>query len=216
MLFLAVCAIFASIIDVHAFGSDWKEKPTPYFPSAALERDSAGSVVLRVIVNKEGAVDHAVVSKSSGDRALDEAARVGVLKWKMKRNAIKPSDLTSGRAVIIDFREEAALAARFANGVVAGFSDGGRFNPTAAEKWRSAPFPSYPEEARQRHEEGTVQLIVTLAPNGDVQKVDIVKSSGYSILDQAAVRAVQRWKAHPGEAGRRVKFPITFTRRRYY
>src|SRR5947209_16283853 len=85
---LALCAIVASIIDVHAFGSDWKEKPTPYFPPAALERNLEGAVVLRVIVNKEGAVHHAVVSRSSGDRALDEAARLGVFKWKMKPNAI--------------------------------------------------------------------------------------------------------------------------------
>jgi len=212
-----VCAIFTSIIDVHAFGSDWKEKPTPYFPPAALERNSAGSVLLRVVVNKEGTVDHAVVAKTSGDRALDEAARVGVLKWKMKRNAIKPSDLTSGRAVIIDFREEAALAARFANGVVSSFSDrAGSFTPSAIEKWRSAPFPSYPEEARQRHEEGTVLLGVTIAANGDVQRVVVLSSSGHPILDQAAVRAVQRWKAHPGVAGRCVKFPIIFTGRRYY
>src|SRR5947207_15802898 len=105
MLCAVICVILVSAMDVQAFGSDWKEKPRPYFPTAALERNSQGVVVLRVIVNKQGTVDHAVISKSSGDRALDEAAHVGVLKWRMKRNAIKPSDLTSGRAVIIDFRE---------------------------------------------------------------------------------------------------------------
>jgi TonB family protein len=43
-----------------------------------------------------------------------------------------------------------------------------------------------------------VELKVTLAANGDVQGVDVLRSSGHLILDQEAVRAVQRWKAHSG------------------
>src|SRR2546421_335368 len=64
-------AIIASAAPLRAMGSDWKEAPKPYFPPAALKRNSQGAVMLRVVVTKEGTVDHVVVAKSSGDRALD-------------------------------------------------------------------------------------------------------------------------------------------------
>ena len=215
MRFLIIPLAFAIIVSaapLRAMGSDWKEAPKPYFPPAALERNSQGAVMLRVVVTKEGTVDHVVVAKSSGNRALDEAARAGVLKWKMKRGAIKPADLSKGRNVTIDFREEAAVVARFSDGVIAGFGNRQGFNPKGAEMWRSAPFPSYPAEARARYQQGVVRLKVTIAANGDVQRVEILQSSGHHILDETALNAVRLWKAHPGPAGRRVILPIDFTR----
>lgn len=201
------CAVVASPTSLRAAGSDWKEAPKPTFPPAALERDSQGTVMLRVLVTTEGTVDHAIVAKSSGDRALDEAARAGVLKWKMKHGAIKPSDMTQGREVIIDFREEAAIAARYSDGVVASFT-----HANSSDMWRSAPFPYYPVEARRLGEEGKVQLTVHIGGNGDVTKVEVLQSSGYKLLDEAAIQAVQRWKAHPKYAGHTVKLPIDFTK----
>ena len=203
------CAIFVSIAPLKAMGSDWKEAPKPAFPAAALERNSQGAVMLRIVVTTQGAVDHVAVAKSSGDRALDEAARAGVLKWKMKRGAIKPLDMTQGREVIIDFREEAAVAAKYSDGIVASFGDA-----NSAEMWRSAPFPSYPVDARRLGEEGTVRLTVGIGANGDVIKVDVLQTSGYKLLDEAAIQAVRRWKAHPKYAGQTVRLPIEFTMRR--
>jgi TonB family protein len=198
------CVIVTSVVPLRA--SDWKEAPKPTFPLAALERNSQGVVTLRVVVTAGGTVDHVAVAKSSGDRALDEAARAGVLKWKMKHGAIKPSDMTQGRDVIIDFREEAAVAARYSDGTVASFPQG-----DLAELWRSAPFPSYPLEARRLGEEGMVRLVVGIGAMGDVIKVDVSQTSGYKLLDEAAIQAVRRWKAHPRYAGKTVSFPVNFT-----
>src|SRR5437764_1234694 len=97
MRFLLIAFAFTIVANhgsLCAMGSDWKEAPKPAFPAAALERNSQGAVMLRIVVTTQGAVDHVAVAKSSGDRALDEAARAGVLKWKMKRGAIKPLDMT--------------------------------------------------------------------------------------------------------------------------
>jgi len=186
-------------------GSDWVRQSKPSFPTGALERNSEGVVKLRLVITKEGAIDHAVVVKSSGDRDLDEAAQREVLTWKMKRGAIKPVDLIQGREVLIDFREEAAVAARYSDRVVAGFA-----NVNGADKWRSAPFPSYPMEARLRHEQGTVRLKVKIGPKGNVEQVQVLQSSGYKALDDAAINAVQRWKAHPQYTGQTVSLPIQF------
>jgi len=57
--------------------------------------------------------------------------------------------------------------------------------------------PVYPEQARRRGWEGTVQLRVQLDANGIVQGVTILQSSGYSVLDQAAASQISRWRFKP-------------------
>lgn len=204
-MFACVCLIVLVSRTAQSAGSDWASQSKPSFLMAALEKNSEGVVKLRVVVTKEGAVDHAVVVKSSGDRDLDEAARRGVLTWKMKRGAIKPGDLVQGREVLIDFREEAAVAARYPDRVVASFT-----HTSGADKWRSAPFPPYPMEARLRHEEGTVRVKVRIGTNGNVARADVLQSSGHKALDDAAISAVQRWKARPQYAGQTWSVPVQF------
>jgi TonB family protein len=191
--------------------SDWKEQPKPNFPVAALEKNEQGFVRLRVVLKKDGTVDHVGIVQGSNNPVLDEAAQRGVLKWKLKRAAMKPSDFTAGREVVIDFREEAAVAAVYPNGTIANFGRGDAISQTAGKVWRSAPFPAYPTEARQLHETGTVLLKVAIGKNGNVERVQVLQSSGHPILDDAAVRAVRLWKAQPKYAGRTGTFPVRFS-----
>jgi protein TonB len=48
----------------------------------------------------------------------------------------------------------------------------------------------YPAKARAQQLYGELRLVVSLLPNGEVLSVKILKSSGHSLLDQAAVRIV--------------------------
>jgi protein TonB len=57
--------------------------------------------------------------------------------------------------------------------------------------------PEYPEESRAAREQGVVILQVEVTATGEPASLSILKSSGYFRLDQAARRAVQRWKFHP-------------------
>jgi protein TonB len=50
---------------------------------------------------------------------------------------------------------------------------------------------NYPEEARQKSMYGDLRLAVTLLPNGAVDNVEILLSSGQRVLDQAAIRTVR-------------------------
>ena len=59
------------------------------------------------------------------------------------------------------------------------------------------PSPVYPELARRRGQEGTVRLLVQVGADGLVHNLGILHSSGYTLLDEAAVRAVQRWRFKP-------------------
>jgi len=61
--------------------------------------------------------------------------------------------------------------------------------------------PPYPLLARQRGWEGTVLLRVHVAANGQVSQVEVARSSGYAVLDAAAVGAVRGWRGQPARRG---------------
>jgi len=74
-----------------------------------------------------------------------------------------------------------------------------------------APKPEYPLEARRRHLTGSGILILHIdAKTGNVTSIDIEKSIGYKILDDAAIRAFHRWRFKPG-TGPKVRLPIRYT-----
>lgn len=57
--------------------------------------------------------------------------------------------------------------------------------------------PSYPALARQRQLEGEALLRLHVAVDGQVTKVEIVRSSGHAILDAEAVTTVRSWRGEP-------------------
>lgn len=67
------------------------------------------------------------------------------------------------------------------------------------------PRPEYPRLAREAGWEGTVVLLVEVMPDGKTGTVALHQSSGYSVLDEAAVGAVQSWRFMPAMDG---NFPI--------
>ena len=65
------------------------------------------------------------------------------------------------------------------------------------------PPPEFPELARQNGWYGTVLLRLWIDDAGRVTKVRVEESSGYGVLDAAAVRAVQRWQGRPARKNAR-------------
>jgi TonB family protein len=62
-----------------------------------------------------------------------------------------------------------------------------------------SPKPEYPREARAVHLTGAgIFIIVVHANDGRVAAVHVARSTGYKILDQAAVRAFSQWRFKPG------------------
>ena len=78
------------------------------------------------------------------------------------------------------------------------------------------PPPVYPTAARRTSQEGTVILHVLVTASGAVAHAEIQKSSGSSLLDNAALDAVRKWRfiaAKKGNAPIDYSFnvPITFS-----
>ena len=67
------------------------------------------------------------------------------------------------------------------------------------------PPPEYPELAKQMRQEGLVMLTVDVDREGTPVQVEIKESSGFRLLDQAALKAVRHWKFQPGRIG---VFPV--------
>jgi protein TonB len=65
----------------------------------------------------------------------------------------------------------------------------------------SNPQPGYPAMSKKMHEEGTVVLRVHVSAGGEALDVDVAKSSGSGRLDDAALRAVRKWKFVPSKRG---------------
>jgi protein TonB len=79
----------------------------------------------------------------------------------------------------------------------------------------SGLMPTYPPSARQRGEEGTVVLQIHVGPDGRIERVDILKSSGSTLLDATARNGVRQWQFSPayranGPVRSTVEVPITF------
>jgi protein TonB len=69
--------------------------------------------------------------------------------------------------------------------------------------------------ARKRAYQGTVVLDVLVSREGRVKELTLSASSGYSILDQAAMASVKTWLFDPGTRGGEtvdmwVKVPVRF------
>jgi TonB family protein len=184
--------------------SDWLSAPKPTFPAGALKAGSEGSVKLQVVFAQDGHVRETTVLQSSGNSALDAAARQAVSKWRLKRSAIKPADLTTGRPTIVEFKQEALLAAVY--------PDRTAYFKTWKNVgiWMFAPFPSYPTSARQQYHTGKVFVGATIGRDGQVNNVQILQSSGHNDLDQSAVKAVRLWRAHKQFSGEKFIIPIDF------
>lgn len=63
------------------------------------------------------------------------------------------------------------------------------------------PPPVYPRLARQRGWEGLVSLQVRVSALGEVEEVWVESSSGHAVLDQAALKAVGKWRFRPAREG---------------
>ena len=68
---------------------------------------------------------------------------------------------------------------------------------SAVPRYRSNPAPDYPTPSRRRGEEGTVLLDVVVNAGGSADAVSVQRSSGYPLLDRAAVAAVRNWTFEP-------------------
>lgn len=72
-----------------------------------------------------------------------------------------------------------------------------------------APSPQYPYLARKNQWEGVTVLEIAVRADGSIGEITVVRSSGYRVLDQAAVKTVKGWRYRPAfKNGKPVTWPV--------
>jgi protein TonB len=71
--------------------------------------------------------------------------------------------------------------------------------------------PPYPALAVRRSLEGVVELEIQVAEDGTVLRCTVARSSGFAILDNAAVTAVRKWifRNGPGQTSVLIEFVLS-------
>lgn len=78
------------------------------------------------------------------------------------------------------------------------------------------PRPVYPAVARRRGMQGLVLLVVEVDVQGYVKSIEVLNSSGFRVLDVAAISSVKKWRFVPGKKDgvntvSRVEIPVRFS-----
>lgn len=81
---------------------------------------------------------------------------------------------------------------------------------------RYQPLPPYPPQARRANQEGVPLVKIEVGADGRPGAVSLARSSGFPLLDEAALRGVTRWRFEPARAAgvpvaSQVEVPVRFS-----
>ena len=190
----------------------------PVYPPLARQARIQGTVVLKVIVNKDGEVRAA--EPISGHPMLAPSAIEAVKQWRY-RPVMKdgePVEVTT--TIQVNFKiagappassgegaqPEGSVTAAPAEGIVGAVDPGTTPLPAPPRRVRvssgvasglivSKVAPRYPADAREQRIQGTVLLKVNIDREGNVYKTELI--SGHPLLAPAAIETVRQWKYKP-------------------
>jgi len=77
-----------------------------------------------------------------------------------------------------------------------------------------APHPSYPAKADKMHITGSGRFKITFDERGNTKSVEVVQSTGNTILDSNTVKTLKQWRSAPNNGSSSVVVPIDYQQRR--
>ena len=161
----------------------------PLYPEAARAAGQEGTVVLRCIVDTEGAVKVVEILKSvSAD--LDLAASLAMSHWKYTPAVMGGEKIAVYLAVRINFELDSAEGQARQADVLKVTGD-----ITPPHRVAGQP-PAYPVEARKAKVEGKVVLECIIDTKGSVSVNRVLKGLAPD-LDEAAIASVTQWRYEP-------------------
>ncbi|MGO2474485.1 MAG: TonB family protein [Vibrio litoralis] len=198
--------------------SSEKTEPTPPTPKAALPVANKKPVTKSNSVTKPKSVTKPEPVKKKKSIEKQAVAKKEIEKKPVSKRSIvkepsitKPQPKTKVEPVI---EKELSAQASPASSAKQGVSE----KPILIEQpsFLAPPTkPRYPRLAQRRGIEGTAMYEIWLDENGQQIKQNLLSSSGASMLDQAALEAIKKWKFSPRKINgtsiaHRVQVPIRF------
>lgn len=86
-----------------------------------------------------------------------------------------------------------------------------RWKKGAARRLISLPSIDYPESVRKKSGQGRVELLIEVGPDGRVEEIEVLKSSGYAKLDINAKNAYRNAVFSPSPSGERATGVVVVT-----
>lgn len=181
----------------------------PNYPPDASGRQIDGAVIVRIVVGKNGMVSSA--KAVSGPPELLEASVEAAKQWQFE-----PPDHAPVTTVLeMKYGLGPKPCPPGKKGEIANVLSAFQFprKPLHSSELKVIgelhdPLPSYPEEAREVGKEGDLEMVITVAPSGDVVGARVTKSVDHTI-DQVALDTVRTWKFKVTR-GEQATFPIKF------
>lgn len=183
----------------------------PEYPQDAKHAHISGTVVLRVVIAKDGSVQNP--EYVSGPPELTKSAMDAVKQWRYTPTLLngEPIDVDSKISVVFTLGGEAPPAGDQGTQTSPGQSTEGAQSAVPTPKWTPTRIrvganvqaaslihkvdPEYPESAKQAHISGTVVLHAIIGKDGSVLSLDYV--SGPPELTKASIDAVKQWRYKP-------------------
>ena len=153
---------------------------------------------------------------------LSQNSQLSEKKSTISKNQYKITKNSSNISVEENKDDDSLSQSEHGGKIKKEFVKGGNENNDAVPLKSSAkpeyginPKPEYPIAARRRGYEGEVIFNVQVLNDGNVGEMEIVKTSGYAVLDNSAHAALKKWKFVPGKFNGKyvlswVKVPILF------
>lgn len=179
-------------------------KVQPVYPAECKSAGIEGTVILRVVIDGEGAVKTVERVNKMVDDRLAAAAMEAVKQWKYRPTLLNGQPVE----VMADIDVNFTLAEKSQGTEAAGAKMGRELGPGAeAKTFRiggdvSAPTviykvePEYSPQARAAGLQGTVLLAMEVDEDGTASNIRVIRSLGMG-LDEQAVAALGEWRFRP-------------------
>ncbi len=150
-----------------------------------------------LIENELDVQDPAVIASfRNDDQVRQELDELETEEEQLQAEQVTPDDLSLAIASLqaqLDLRRE-EYARRPRKYTISSASTQKARDALYLDNWRrrieAVGNVNYPEEARRRQIYGSLRMMVSLYPDGRVNDIQILRSSGYNLLDQAAIQIV--------------------------
>lgn len=120
-----------------------------------------------------------------------------------------PVEETTGDAPAAVADETPATAPQAATQVKAGSAKTSAISYLQLKQLPGNKGPVYPLNARLQKRQGQVELLYKVTKEGRVTDIQVAKSSGYKDLDDAAMKAIAKFRFQPGQEGW-ARHPVRF------
>jgi TonB family protein len=178
-------------------------KVAPVYPPLARQARIQGTVILKIVINKDGDVRD--VQLVNGHPMLAPAAVEAVKQWKYQPYTRDGEVVVASTMVRVEFKLDQpppmmpVVGGPMTGGVIGQImssTPGTRVPEAEMQKLRiHIADPVYPPIAIQARVEGIVALDVRVTATGDMGQIRLV--SGHPMLATSAIEAVRQWKYQP-------------------